>query len=246
MTLDRRRMSLLALSLATALVTPPIVAQSQTETVRRVMVWRGADDQTFEITENFGARTYLGVATIDLNHQLREHFGAPHDHGVMVSSVLEDSPAERAGLAVADIVTAISNEPVSSSLGFALAITRREPGTEVEITFVRDGAELSGSAVLEEGERGRFDLAPLVAHRLPVGSEKLVRIRPGEGPEESLEGHQIKEVVINLRDQLESPLVLHQLEGIRSDRGELYAKLKLMEQRLIELEAEIERLNRER
>ena len=43
---------------------------------------------------------YLGVELVDLTPELREHFGAPRDVGVMVGRVEPGSPAARAGLEV--------------------------------------------------------------------------------------------------------------------------------------------------
>ena len=40
---------------------------------------------------------WIGVKSIELPPSLREHFGAPADAGVMISEVMESSPAEAAG-----------------------------------------------------------------------------------------------------------------------------------------------------
>ena len=46
----------------------------------------------------------LGVGLTDLTPELREHFGVGGDAGVMISRVVEDSPAAKAGLRVGDII----------------------------------------------------------------------------------------------------------------------------------------------
>ena len=58
---------------------------------------------------------YLGVELVNLNEPLRAHFGVPEGSGVLVSNVVENSPAARAGLQVGDILTRFDGEDVASS-----------------------------------------------------------------------------------------------------------------------------------
>jgi S1-C subfamily serine protease len=68
------------------------------------------------------ARGYLGVGLTDLTPELRAHFGVPQEAGVMVSKVDAGSPAEKAGLKVGDVVTAIDGKPVATSFDVRLRI----------------------------------------------------------------------------------------------------------------------------
>src|SRR5580765_8248340 len=45
----------------------------------------------------FDRRSRLGISLVDITPELRSHFGAPKDAGVLVGSVEKDSPAARAG-----------------------------------------------------------------------------------------------------------------------------------------------------
>ncbi len=82
----------------------------------------------------------IGISLIDITPELRSHFGAPKDAGAMIGEVEKDSPASRAGLEVADIVTSIDGERVSSARELARAVRRRDAGGTVRVELVRDRA----------------------------------------------------------------------------------------------------------
>ena len=101
---------------------------------------------------------YLGVELVDLTPELREHFGAAREVGVMVGRVEPGSPAARAGLEVGDIVTRVGTEPVHDSWGFSGEVSSRESGDVLEMTVVRDGRERTLAATLERRERDAVDV----------------------------------------------------------------------------------------
>lgn len=103
-------------------------------------------------------RGMLGVQLTNLTRELRAHFGAPEDAGVMVSGVTADSPADKAGIKVGDIITSIDGNEVSSSSGVARRIRRKEGGEVAEIEVLRDGRSLTLGATIEEAERSEVDL----------------------------------------------------------------------------------------
>ena len=101
---------------------------------------------------------YLGVELVDLTPELRQHFGAPRDVGVMVGRVEPGSPAARAGVEVGDVVTAIGDEPVHDSWGLSGEISSREGSELVEMTLVRAGKTRQIGATLERREREGVDV----------------------------------------------------------------------------------------
>jgi membrane-associated protease RseP (regulator of RpoE activity) len=106
---------------------------------------------------------YIGVRPIGMTPELREHFGAPKDEGVLVGSVEADSPAAKAGLEVGDIITAVGGEPVESPRELARLVRRRAGETlRFEIVRNRSAKTLSvtvGKRKADEIEIG--DLAPM-------------------------------------------------------------------------------------
>ncbi len=95
---------------------------------------------------------FLGVQMTELSSELRAHFGVPEDAGVMVSKVVDDSPASGAGVQVGDVISAVDGEAVSSGGALAKAIGGREDGEAVTLEVWRDGQVETLTATLEERE----------------------------------------------------------------------------------------------
>lgn len=61
------------------------------------------------------AHGWLGVQIQDVTRELAESFGMKRPQGALVSKVLPDSPAEKAGLQIGDIVTEFNGQPIEAS-----------------------------------------------------------------------------------------------------------------------------------
>ena len=104
---------------------------------------------------DFGKGGFLGVSTTPLSPELRVHFGASENAGVMVSQIVDDSAAFRAGLLVGDIITAVDEAPIDSSMALLHSIRAREEGESVTVDILRDGRAQSLVAILDQ-RQSRF------------------------------------------------------------------------------------------
>lgn len=66
------------------------------------------------VLKSFGKKAYLGVYHGELTEGLGNYFGVKDGKGVLVSDVLEDSPAEKAGLKPGDVIVGINGKAVTS------------------------------------------------------------------------------------------------------------------------------------
>jgi serine protease Do len=82
-----------------------------------------------------GSSRRLGVTTSTLGKQLADYFGVPH--GVLISSVEANSPADKAGLKAGDIVTEIDGKQVDDADDLVRGLGAKNEG-EVTLTVVRD------------------------------------------------------------------------------------------------------------
>lgn len=85
------------------------------------------------------ARGDLGVALTALTPELRRALRIAPDRGAMVQDVIEDAPAERAGLRPYDVIVSLDDAPVASDRQLVRDIAARVPGTVATIGVWRDG-----------------------------------------------------------------------------------------------------------
>lgn len=90
---------------------------------------------------------HLGASVRPLNADLRRHFGAPSESGVLVASVAEGGAAEVAGLAVGDVIVGVDGRRIGSVAALHREL-RRRAGERVELEVYRDGEPLRLAARL--------------------------------------------------------------------------------------------------
>ncbi len=86
-------------------------------------------------------RGWLGVMIQDLTEELAEALKIDSPEGVLVSQILEDTPAEEAGLQQGDVVVEIDGKKLASTLDLRNLVALKEPGDTVELLIVREGRE---------------------------------------------------------------------------------------------------------
>jgi S1-C subfamily serine protease len=94
------------------------------------------------LTRGHVARAYLGVAMqpARLTRALADKLGlGDTPQGVLVVMVESDSPADRAGLLVGDVIVAAAGEPVTEPQDVADLLGGERVGAELELTVVRGG-----------------------------------------------------------------------------------------------------------
>ncbi len=91
----------------------------------------------------------IGVSLYELSDQLAKHFGAD-DGGALINEVMEDSPAEKAGLKAGDIIVKMDGEKVGDVDEVREAIQDKDEGETVAVTVLRDGKESNFDVKVEE------------------------------------------------------------------------------------------------
>ena len=100
---------------------------------------------------------FLGIGVTDVTEDVSEGFGIPM--GVYVSTVLEASAADKAGLKVGDVIKYINDTEISSSVQLTELISSIRVGTEIEIKYMRhlDGSYKEQVASVTLGSRDVVD-----------------------------------------------------------------------------------------
>jgi len=84
-------------------------------------------------------RGLLGVSVQDVSHELAQAFGLKETQGAVVTGVQPGSPADQAGLEAGDIVLAINDRKVRSSMDVRNAIGLLQVGEAVRIEVLHKG-----------------------------------------------------------------------------------------------------------
>jgi serine protease Do len=117
-------------------------------------------------------RGHLGVAIQDLTADLAKSFGLKQAKGALVSSVAEDSPAERAGLKQGDVITAYQGKPIEDPATLQREVTRTSVGTKAVLKVIRDGRDMELTVVVgEQSERTKVAGADLSMENALAGLE---------------------------------------------------------------------------
>ena len=95
-------------------------------------------------------RGYLGVAIQELTQNLAKSFGLKQAKGALVSSVAEDSPAERAGIKQGDVIVAYQGNPIEDPAVLQREVTRTPVGTKATLKVIRDGREQEVTVTIGE------------------------------------------------------------------------------------------------
>ena len=83
-------------------------------------------------------RGWLGVAIQDLSAELAAQFGITDTKGVLVSDVMEDSPAKKAGFERADVIIEYDGKPMDSPTHLRNAVAQTPIGKKVSVKLIRD------------------------------------------------------------------------------------------------------------
>ena len=86
-------------------------------------------------------RGWLGIAFQEVDQELASSFGLSSPKGALVTQVLPDSPAEKAGIEDGDIILRYGNTPLKHSRDLPPLVGGTRSGKRVQLTLLRDGRE---------------------------------------------------------------------------------------------------------
>jgi Do/DeqQ family serine protease len=93
-------------------------------------------------------RGQLGVSMYTVTPDIAHSLGLASAVGALVSQVVEGSPADKAGLRVGDVVTAVNGQPIKSNSELRNIIGLLRVGDSIDIGLVRDGRPKRVTAVI--------------------------------------------------------------------------------------------------
>ncbi|MCA9795176.1 MAG: Do family serine endopeptidase [Candidatus Eremiobacteraeota bacterium] len=136
-------------------------------------------------TEGSVTRGFVGLGIQALTPQLRTGLELPDDlEGALVSSVVPDGPAGRAGAQVEDVVVSLDDRPIKSDRELLDVVARTPVGSTAKLRVFRDGK--------------MKDLTVTIARR----PDEQVSARPQADPNSPALGVQVRELTPDIAAQL--------------------------------------------
>jgi len=129
------------------------------------------------------SRGYLGLYAQDVTPEMAEPLGLKEQAGVVIARIEKNSPAEKAGLQVHDVILEVNGKKVTSYDVFRNEVAMLKPGSQIGLRVWREGKSLELTATL--GER-------------PATTAK--KGQPAQQPEQAL-GLTVQNLTKDLADQ---------------------------------------------
>jgi S1-C subfamily serine protease len=103
-------------------------------------------------------RKFIGIQIQPLNAELAEFFGVEDGAGLLISGVEEDTPAQKAGLRVGDVIVRADGKVLKSSDVLTRLLQEQEEGDKVKLEIVRDKKmrTIEVEVAVEKSTRRRF------------------------------------------------------------------------------------------
>ena len=99
-------------------------------------------------------RGYLGVNIRDIEpREVRGFRGLESADGALVLRVMEDTPADKAGLRQGDVVLRVDGRKIGTTDDLIGYVARQRPGTKVELDILRSGRRVDKTVTLEERDQ---------------------------------------------------------------------------------------------
>lgn len=84
-------------------------------------------------------RGWLGVSIQPVTPELAKQFGLKDNKGALVGDVVEDSPAEKAGIQHGDVIIEFDGKEVTDPSSLRNSVAGTSPGKKVSLKILRDG-----------------------------------------------------------------------------------------------------------
>ncbi|RKZ36590.1 MAG: transcriptional regulator [Gammaproteobacteria bacterium] len=102
------------------------------------------------IERGYVARGWLGVEIGEIDQNIAEAIGLGEANGVLITGVLSDGPADRAGIEPGDVIVSIGDVPIASARSALNRIAGMTPGDTVPLQVLRGEQTLSLDAIVAQ------------------------------------------------------------------------------------------------
>jgi serine protease Do len=183
-------------------------------------------------------RGWLGVLIQRIDPDLQKSYGLKDAEGALVSKVIPDSPAAKAGIQQGDVIVKFNDKPITHHSDLPVLVANVPPGKSVKLDIIRGGKAKSVEVMISElkdgaekaapdeseddGAGGRFglqlqDIPAPMAHELGIkGGVVVAQVEPGGIAEQK--GMQAGDIILELNGKKidSAAAFVKDLKGIKS------------------------------
>ncbi len=132
-------------------------------------------------------RGWIGVTIRDIDHELKDFYQIDNDKGVLITDIVSDGPADKAGILRDEVIIKIDDTRIGTTRELVNIISMTPPETEVKVTVLdRDGNEKQYQVVT--GKRPAPDA--IARHPQPAAPERVL-------------GMELQELTPELREEMD-------------------------------------------
>lgn len=142
-------------------------------------------------------RAYLGVVLQPIDKELSSAMGLDKVDGILISDIVKESPAAKAGLQQGDVILEYNGSKIKNLNQFRNDIAMMQPGKSIELKILRNGETLDFTIVLGSQSSGEVisqeltqklgieleNLTPELTAKLQISSDVsgivITKVKPG-------------------------------------------------------------------
>lgn len=122
-------------------------------------------------------RGVFGIEYELVDKEIADKMALPTVNGVMVVKVITGSGADKAGMRIDDVITAIDGKPIENSSDLLNRIALLRVGQSFDITVIRDGSELQIQGTVQAAADGSELVSGVFVENIPASHPHYGRIR---------------------------------------------------------------------
>jgi serine protease Do len=118
-------------------------------------------------------RGLIGVQIQEVTREFAQSLGLERPTGALVSAVVPDGAAAKAGIRIGDVILSFNGRPIGSQSDLPLAVGATVPGSEADVEIFRDGRRRTVSLTVGEQAADPTAVAPAGTPEDPASATRL-------------------------------------------------------------------------
>jgi serine protease Do len=117
-------------------------------------------------------RAYLGIVLQPVDKELADALGLEKQEGILISEVMKDSPAAKAGLLQGDIIVQYNNKTIKNVTKFRNEVAMMNPGSDIKLKILRNNKPMNLTVTLGTQSEGE-EISAEVIQKLGIEIENM-------------------------------------------------------------------------